>query len=121
MMLRKQRGRAPTGQDPVTAIRLSAQLRAKIDGWARKQPDAPARSEAIRRLVEHALAGSPSAQPQRSPAARSRATTLASKQLDQLIDPAAPDEERQQRKRRLLKGPGEFRELRDKVRSKGKT
>jgi hypothetical protein len=119
MKSRKQRGRLPTGQEPVTAIRLSAGLRAKIDGWARKQPDAPARSEAIRRLVEHALAGSPSAQ--RSPAARSRATTLASKQLDQLIDPGAPEEERQRRKRRLLKGPDEFRELREKVRSRHKT
>jgi hypothetical protein len=33
---------------------------------------------------------------------------------DRLIDPsAAPDEERRRRKRRLLKGPKEFRDIRD--------
>src|SRR6478609_5941718 len=34
------------------------------------------------------------------------------------IGPFAPAEERQQRKRRLLKGPKEFRDLRDEIRSK---
>jgi hypothetical protein len=36
-------------------------------------------------------------------------------------DPSAPAEERQQRKRRLLKGPNEFREMRDEIRSKSKS
>jgi metal-responsive CopG/Arc/MetJ family transcriptional regulator len=39
----------------VTAIRLSPELRAAIDAWAKKQEDKPGRSEAIRRLVEQAL------------------------------------------------------------------
>jgi hypothetical protein len=40
---------------------------------------------------------------------------LASTQVDRLLDPSAPDEERQRRKRRLLKGPKEFRDMRDAV------
>jgi hypothetical protein len=43
----------------VSAIRLSSSLRAKIDAWARLQPDKPSRSEAIRRLVELALSIKP--------------------------------------------------------------
>ena len=54
-VVRKKRGRPATGQDPVTAIRLSADLRASVDAWAARQDDAPGRSEAIRRLVERGL------------------------------------------------------------------
>jgi hypothetical protein len=56
-VVRKKRGRPATGQDPVSAIRLSLTLRAAIDNWAKQQPDQPSRSEAIRRLIEVALAG----------------------------------------------------------------
>jgi hypothetical protein len=51
----KRRGRPATGRDPVTAIRLSADLRASVDTWAARQDDEPNRSEAIRRLVEIGL------------------------------------------------------------------
>jgi hypothetical protein len=54
-VVRKRPGRPATGQDPVTAIRLSKQLRADVDAWAAKQDDEPGRSEAIRRLVELGL------------------------------------------------------------------
>jgi hypothetical protein len=53
---KKKRGRPATGRDPVSAIRLSLVLRASIDSWAKEQPDKPSRSEAMRRLVEFALA-----------------------------------------------------------------
>jgi phage terminase large subunit GpA-like protein len=43
-----------------------------------------------------------------------KASEMAAREIDRLIDPAAPDEERQRRKRRLLKGPKEFRDLRGK-------
>jgi len=57
LVLRKRRrGRPPTGQDPVTAVRLSPALRSQIADWAKQQPDNPSRSEAIRRLVQLALA-----------------------------------------------------------------
>jgi hypothetical protein len=52
---KKGRGRPATGRDPVTAIRLSKELRATVDKWASKQDDMPGRSEAIRRLVELGL------------------------------------------------------------------
>jgi hypothetical protein len=52
---KKSRGRPATGRDPVTAIRLSSQLRANVDAWAAAQGDEPGRSEAIRRLVEIGL------------------------------------------------------------------
>jgi ribosomal protein S27E len=43
-----------------------------------------------------------------------RAQEMAAQEIDRLIDPSAPDEERQRRKRRLLKGPKEFRDVRGK-------
>jgi hypothetical protein len=48
-------GRKPTGRDPVTAIRLSKEMRSAVDTWATKQDDKPGRSEAIRRLVDAGL------------------------------------------------------------------
>jgi hypothetical protein len=52
-------GRPATGRDPVTAIRLSEEFRVAVDKWAAKQDDKPARSEAIRRLVELGLKAKP--------------------------------------------------------------
>jgi hypothetical protein len=54
----RKRGRPATGRfsDPVSAIRLSADIKARIDAWAAKQPDKPSRSETIRRLIELGLA-----------------------------------------------------------------
>jgi Arc/MetJ-type ribon-helix-helix transcriptional regulator len=115
---KRARGRPATGRDPVTAIRLSVELRRAVDGWAVRQGDNPSRSEAIRRLVEQALSGSLSGP--RSQKARSKAHELASTQLDKLIDPSAPVEEQQQGKRRLLKGPKEFQEIRNEIRSRSK-
>jgi hypothetical protein len=54
-VVRKRPGRPATGQDPVTAIRLSKDMRAAVDAWAAAQDDEPGRSEAIRRLVELGL------------------------------------------------------------------
>jgi DNA-binding XRE family transcriptional regulator len=53
---RKKRGRPATGQDPVLALRLSLGLRSDIESWAKQQNDKPSRSEAIRRLIQGALA-----------------------------------------------------------------
>jgi hypothetical protein len=54
-VVQKKRGRPATGQDPVSAIRLSLPLRTAVENWANQQPDKPSRSEAIRRLIEFAL------------------------------------------------------------------
>jgi hypothetical protein len=116
---KRLRGRPPTGTGLLIGMRWHASALEKIDDWRLRQNDAPRRTEAIRRLVELAL-GSQSAG-SRSPKARSKAHDLASTQIDKLSDPSASAEERQQRKRRLLKGPKEFREMRDEIRSKSKS
>jgi len=48
---KKRRGRPATGKDPITALRLPADLTKAIEAWADNQDDEPNRSEAIRRLV----------------------------------------------------------------------
>jgi hypothetical protein len=65
------------------------------------------RSEAIRRLVELGLTVGP--KPKQPPVPRAaRAKELASKAIDSLTV-EAPDDEKASRKRRLIKGPEEFR------------
>ena len=48
------------------------------------------------------------------PKGAAKAREMAGQALDRLIDASATDEQRQTRKRRLLKGPKEFRDIRDK-------
>jgi hypothetical protein len=98
--LRKKRGRATTGQDQVTALRLPLELKSKVGAWANRQDDKPSLSEAIRRLVEKALAGT--VPRQLSKGAR-KATEMAARELDRVLgDQPATGEERAHRKRRLL-------------------
>ena len=84
---------------------------AELDGWIKKNAPDLSRPEAIRRLVELGLASS---KPARRPSAKSaeRAKQLAEKTIDRLVDAEAPSEEAANRKRRLIKGPEEFREVR---------
>lgn len=110
----KKRGRPATGKDPVTAIRLSNEMRGRIDAWAGGQADKPGRSEAIRRLVEMALASARPA-PRRNKKAAAKASEMAGSMIDWLGDKSAPPEEQAKRKRRLVKGPSEFREMRDDI------
>jgi hypothetical protein len=110
----KRRGRPATGKDPVTALRLSAQLALAIETWAKSQADTPTRSEAIRRLVEIGLGKSPPTAklPPTSKATAERAKELAGNAIDRMVEPAASVDEKAIRKRRLIKGPSEFREAR---------
>lgn len=108
---KKSRGRPKKkgGVYPVTAVRLPPALGAEVDKWAVLQADAPTRSEAIRRLVELGL----TVKKKSAPSERQRAALadLAAKAIDSLTV-EAPDDEKASRKRRLLKGPEEFREVR---------
>jgi hypothetical protein len=51
---------------------------------------------------------------QHSPKAAAKASDMAGQQIDKLGDASATNEERQSRKRRLLKGPKEFRDIRER-------
>ena len=61
------------------------------------------------------------ARPVSKPGRRLRAQELATKAIEKMIDPSARPKERAQRRRRLTKGPTEFREDRvDLPKAKGK-
>jgi len=90
----------------------------ELEAWATANDIS--RSDAFRRIVELGLTVKTTAKPP-SPARAARAKELASKAIDKMIDPGAPPEEQAQRRRRLTKGPMEFREARvDQPKAKGK-
>jgi hypothetical protein len=108
---KKKMGRPATGVGTLVGQRWHDDQLEEIDRWRRAQADNPGRAEAIRRLVEIGLTVKVrTRQPSRVRAAR--ANEMAAKTIDGLIDPAASTEEVANRKRRLLKGPEEFREVR---------
>ena len=77
------------------------------------------RSEAIRRLVEIALKSEKPSMPR--PGGRSRAHELAKDAINHMADPGASADEHAERRRRLTKGPPEFREARlEQPKAKGK-
>jgi len=53
---KRGRGRPRTGIGKPVGLRLYPELERQVDAWAKKQPDKPGRPEAIRRLIEFALA-----------------------------------------------------------------
>ncbi len=79
-----------------------------VDNWAARNETT--RSNAIRWLVELGLTVKARKAKQPSAARADRAKELATKAIEKIIDPAALPEERAQRRRRLTKGPSEFRE-----------
>jgi hypothetical protein len=82
----------------------------EADAWAIANDTV--RSEAIRRLVELGLKTEEPSKLVRKPVRSARAAELAAAQIEKMIDPSAPPEERAQRRQRLTKGPPEFREHR---------
>jgi hypothetical protein len=117
----EKRGRGRPRINPTSIhLSLAPDVLARVDKFLSGQKDNPSRPEAVRRLVELGLEGM---QPmrRRSPKAGSKALDLAGNQIDKLVDRSATDEERQKRKRRLLKRPKELREIRDHNFSKSKS
>ncbi len=97
-------------------VRLPLKL---LDAWIKRQIDSPSRPEAIRRLIERALAAEP-APPRPRNQGTPAAIEFASREIDKLGDESATSEERASRKRRLLHGPKEFRGMRgDQPKTKG--
>jgi hypothetical protein len=109
-MKSKRRGRPATDRDSLIGVRLSREIVTRMNEWS-KRSGTKTRSEAIRRLVELGLAGSQPA-PRRRAKVGSKAADLAGQQIDEMGDQSASDEERLIRKRRLLRGPKEFRDIR---------
>jgi hypothetical protein len=107
---KKRRGRPATGKDPLVSARLPQTLIEQVEHWAASSE--ASRSEAIRRLVELGLKFKAPAKPGNKPGRRQRAQELAANAIEKMIDPAAPPEERAQRRHILTKGPAEFREQR---------
>jgi hypothetical protein len=93
-------------------MRASDEFLRSVDRWRRKQRDQPSRAEAIRRLVEQALTTAAASGPSKA-GSRRKAAEMAGQAIDRLGDQTATVEERAQRKRRLIKGPREFRDVRD--------
>ena len=109
---KKKRGRpATTGRGTQVGERWHPTELATIDAWIASSPDKNiTRAHAIRRLVALGLRVKTPAQPIGKPGRRVRAQELATKAIEKILDPAAPPEERAHRRRRLTKGPPEFRE-----------
>jgi Arc/MetJ-type ribon-helix-helix transcriptional regulator len=119
---KKSRGRPKKkgGVYPVSAVRLPPTLGAEVDKWAGSQADTPTRSEAIRRLVELGLTVKTRSEP--SERQRAAIADLASQAIDSLTAAAPNNDEKASRRRRLIKGPEEFREARvDRPKAKGKS
>jgi septal ring factor EnvC (AmiA/AmiB activator) len=93
------------------AILLGASFLKKVDEWRRKQRDHPSRAVAIRRLAERGLASSITPR-RRSKESRRKAAEMADREIEHLGDQAANNEERARRKRQLIQGPREFRDIR---------
>src|SRR5690349_14179018 len=115
----KKRGRPATGKDPLYGVRISDDLMASIQAWAK--PDHLSRSAAIRALVELGLAAKREATPPSTAVRHARrgkadhASSMAGSAIDKLSDQSATTEEQAKRKRRLVRGPSEFRDIRDRT------
>ena len=95
----------------MVGVRMTKSLQSDIQRWAAKQSDRPSLAEAIRRLLELGL--SPAHQRQVGiHKGASKAKSMAGNEIDRLADSSATNEQREKRKRRLLKGPTEFRNMR---------
>ena len=109
---KKSRGRPKaTGSGAHVGMRWQVSELKAIDEWRGEQEGSPSRAEAIRRLVKIGL-GSARPSRHRSPEAASKASQLAAEQVEKMLNPLLPEQERQSRSRRLIRGPKEFRGLR---------
>jgi hypothetical protein len=107
-----RRGRPKTtGPGVQVVVRLHQPILGSIDKWRGAREDKPTRPGAIRRLVELALAGSDPTE-QRNAKSAAKAADMAGEQIDKMANLVLPEEERRARKRRLIKGPREFRDMR---------
>jgi hypothetical protein len=109
---KKHRGRPATGQGVQIGTRWPEATVVQIDAWASRQEDTPARSESIRRLVDIGLGKPALAVTSAAKASSERAREMAGSAIDKLKDNKASPDDQASRKRRLVKGPEEFQNVR---------
>ena len=97
----KKRGRPATGKDPLVGARLPPALIDQLDAWASR--GSIGRSEAMRRLLERALASE--SQDDLGTAEGQKASILADRAAERLVDKSLPVEEQQQPQESADQGP----------------
>jgi hypothetical protein len=110
---KKRRRSKTTGSGIQIGVRWQSADLDTIDTWRKRQEDQPSRA-AIRRLVQLALTT-------RTPKRKAqKASELATRTVERIVDKSMPAEEQERRKRALIKGPKEFRDIReDQPKTKG--
>jgi hypothetical protein len=109
----KKRGRPKTtGKGELIGVRILPPLLRELDIWIAGQEPRPSRPEAIRKFVERGLARSSDHRFSVKRKAQ-EASELAARAAEQIVDKSIPPEEQQRRKRAVIKGPKEFRDIRE--------
>lgn len=113
--LKKRRGRPATGKDPLVSARLPQSVIDQVEGWA--AANEASRSEAIRRLVELGLTVKTKSDPKKEERPqgedpKQRAREMAGRAIDKIADASVSSDDQASRKRRLVKGPEEFQNVR---------
>ncbi|MHB0771757.1 hypothetical protein [Bradyrhizobium sp. 5.13L] len=100
--------RRRTGIDPVSAVKMPERLTAAVDAWA--EAHRLTRSDAICNLIELGLKTAPPVVTPVHPIASdaTKIEEIAVHQIESLLDPSLPADERERRIRRLTEGPPEF-------------
>jgi hypothetical protein len=113
---KRGRGRPPTNPTSIHLTLAPGPL-AAVDDWIERQKEPYSRPEAIRRLVELGLTAKTKGRPKSEDTkqrqdTKQRARELAGTAVDEMTDRAASPEDQASRKRRLVKGPEEFQNVR---------
>ncbi|MCP3369113.1 hypothetical protein [Bradyrhizobium cajani] len=97
-----------TGLDAISAVKMPERVTAAVDAWA--EAHRLSRSEAICKLVELGLKIAPAGPAATHPVApdATQIEDIAVHEIERLLDPALPADERERRIRRLTEGPPEF-------------
>lgn len=99
--------RPSSARDAVSAVKMSERLTAEVDAFA--EAHGMARADAICRLIEIGLSSGPADEFISTAATDPLGPEdLATKRINQLLDPSLPLDERERRIRRLIEGPPEF-------------
>ena len=117
VITQKKRGPPATGKGELIGVRLQPEILQPLDQWIADQHDPqPTRPEAVRKALQDWLTGlgliSVEKSTRSNQRGRKKSADMAGKTIDALTDQSALAEDQDRRKRRLLKGPKEFRDVR---------